>query len=847
MRSLAWRLPLFVSLVAATFVVVFLAVSHRQTKRALEVASQDRAGRAASQLADLFADSARQRLTELERTAAHPALVAFAEQPSPATRAAAATVLQAVTESATSQRLEIWSAGARLLLSAETSTGGFPPASPPSTPGSTFVAHDGIAMSDVVAAVTSPTRPRDPPAYLVWRRAIVIRPEPAFLTSLIGDGAVIKMGSTTSRAWTDLTRDVEPPALDLSGGGRGRYRDGGGLTHVGSLSPIRGTGWAIWVGFPYAEVVAPAIATLQQLSIFAALLVAATLVIVRLMTARMSRPLVSLTQAAEAVAGGDYTPVVPSRGRDEIGRLGEAFNAMTTKLAEDVSRRRAAELALLDREASFHALFSANPLPMWVYARESLAFLEVNQAAIEHYGYSRDEFRSMRITDIRPAEDVPLLTEHLGRHRPDAALRRQWRHLTKDGRSIEVDVTSHPLLFDGTNAVLVVSQDVTQRVALEAQLRQAQKMDAIGTLAGGVAHDFNNLLTAILGYADLISEELPADHPAREDLSEVQKAGLSAAALTRQLLAFSRKQIRQPQPMDLNAAIANVESMLRRVIGEHIAFDTKLAPELAPVNADPGQIEQIVMNLVVNARDAMRAGGRLTIETRNVELDARYAEEHVDVHPGAHVLLAVSDSGVGMDEATRAHLFEPFFTTKPRGEGTGLGLATVYGIVKQSGGSIEVYTEPGRGTTFKVYFPRAVAPVARVAKPEPARSLFGTETILVAEDQAEVRTLARAILYRHGYTVIEAANGTEAMEAIRRHDRPIDLLLTDIVMPDMTGPELVARSEFAARGIKVLYTSGYADEAVTRSGVMEPGAAFIQKPYTAPSLLACIRAVLDAG
>ena len=523
------------------------------------------------------------------------------------------------------------------------------------------------------------------------------------------------------------------------------------------------------------------------------------------------------------------------------GSLSATFDALTSQIEMDAARRRAAEAALLEREASFRALFSANPLPMWVYEEATLRFVEVNDAAIKQYGYSRDEFLAMRISDIRPPEDLPAFLAYVSGPRAERPPGGLWRHTTKSGAVLDVEISSHTLTFDGLQSVLVIAQDVTERLSLESQLRQAQKMEAVGRLAGGVAHDFNNLLTAILGYTELMSDGMPADHPLRDDLAEIHKAGTSAAALTRQLLAFSRKQVLQPETLDLNAVLVRVESMLRRLIGEHIALETDFAPDLVAVTADPGQIEQIVINLAVNARDAMPGGGRLTLATRNVELDR--GDEHA---AGVFARLSVGDTGTGIDAESRAHIFEPFFTTKERGEGTGLGLSTVYGIVKQSGGSIAVESEPGRGATFHVCLPETGNPLRPAAARDGDGAITGNETILLAEDQDEVRGVARAILHRHGYRVLEAANGRQALERLQAADQKIDLLLTDIVMPDMTGPELVAAADVARRGVRVLYSSGYTGDAVSTSVALASGAAFLQKPYTARALLLKVRQVLDA-
>jgi nitrogen-specific signal transduction histidine kinase/CheY-like chemotaxis protein len=393
----------------------------------------------------------------------------------------------------------------------------------------------------------------------------------------------------------------------------------------------------------------------------------------------------------------------------------------------------------------------------------------------------------------------------------------------------------------------VVARDITERLQLETQLRQAQKMEAVGRLAGGVAHDFNNVLTAIFGYADLLADELPADSAARRDLEEMRTAATRAASLTRQLLAFSRQQVLQPVVLNLNDVVENIHNMLGRLIGEDVELETALAGDLGNARADPGQIEQVILNLAVNARDAMPTGGKLTIETANVELDEHYATHHQPVVPGRYVMLAVTDSGIGMDDGTKARIFEPFFTTKEKGKGTGLGLATVYGIVKQSGGYIWAYSEPSHGSTFKTYFPRVDQPVGSVP---PARevgaSLAGTETILLAEDDELLRPLARDVLRKLGYQVLDARNAHEALAVAARHDGPVHLLISDVVMPGESGLQL-ARQLLASRPqLRVLYTSGYTDDAVVRHGLLDPGLNYLQKPFTTAVLARRVRDVLDA-
>ncbi|MBI3098598.1 MAG: response regulator [Planctomycetes bacterium] len=388
---------------------------------------------------------------------------------------------------------------------------------------------------------------------------------------------------------------------------------------------------------------------------------------------------------------------------------------------------------------------------------------------------------------------------------------------------------------------------MNSEVSLQEQLRQSQKMEAIGQLAGGVAHDFNNLLTVILGHSDLLLRRLKEGDPAHRGTLEIRKAAVQAAALTQQLLAFSRRQVLQPRILDLNAVLSDMESMLRRLIAEDVDLVTILSPRLGRVMADPGQVQQVILNLAVNARDAMPRGGRLTLETSDAALDEEYARAHPGASPGEYVMLAVSDTGTGMDEATRARIFEPFFTTKEQGRGTGLGLATVYGVVKQTGGTIWVYSEPGKGSTFKIYLPRLLAEGdPGPAAPEASRvDPRGSETVLLVEDSGPVRQFAREALVELGYRVIEAPDGAAALVRAESSG-PIHLLLTDVVMPGMSGRELADRLVALRPGVRVLYTSGYTDRTIVSQGVLDPGMAFIQKPYTPDLLGRKIREVLDA-
>jgi PAS domain S-box-containing protein len=504
------------------------------------------------------------------------------------------------------------------------------------------------------------------------------------------------------------------------------------------------------------------------------------------------------------------------------------------KLAED--QRRA-------REASFRLLFESNPQPMWVFDRETRRFLEVNEAAVVHYGYSRDEFLAMRIDDIRPPEDVPKLLEdlshpHLGVDRGGA-----WRHVVRDGRVIDVEIVSHPLQFEGRAAEIVVAQDTTERNALEARLLQSQKMDALGRLAGGVAHDFNNVLGIIMGYGDMALAALQPEDPLRRRLEQIQKAASRAADLTRQLLTFSRHQVVEQRVIDINEAVTEAAAMLEHTLGEDIVLKTALAKTPFPVQCDPGQLQQVIVNLAVNARDAMPKGGTLIIETQNVSLGSEYATTHPETVAGDYVMLAVSDTGRGMDRATRDRVFEPFFTTKGRGKGTGLGLATVYGIVTQNGGHVEVYSEEGVGSTFKVYLPRKSAAKAPPPVEEtPTVSRANGETVLVIEDEAALGDIVAEVLEGVGYLVLRAANTREAIDLMAVQVRTVDLVLSDVVMPGgASGPEI---EKHLPPGTPVVYMSGYTDEAIDEHGLVERGAHFIHKPFSPAALLALLRTVV---
>jgi len=431
-----------------------------------------------------------------------------------------------------------------------------------------------------------------------------------------------------------------------------------------------------------------------------------------------------------------------------------------------------------------------------------------------------------------------VLADLEARGGPGSPTAKIWRHLRKDGSVISVEITAGRITFEGRRAALVLADDVTERLRLEQRLAEAEKMEAIGRLAGGVAHDFNNLLTVIAGYAEILEAR-----EGSEEAAEISRAATQAAALTHQLLAFSRRQILHPRVVDLNQIVAGMETMLQRIIGDDISVSIRLAPGLAAVEADRAQLERVILNLAANARDAMPGGGVLTIETANADVDEAQVVAHGDGSTGPHVLLAVSDTGIGMDEDVTKHLFEPFFTTKPAGAGTGLGLATVFGVVKQSGGGIYVYSEPGRGSTFKIYLPAAGAPAESALAAADPRAERGSETIMVVEDDEGVRELVRVMLEGNGYEVLTAEDADAAARLCRA--RGVDLLLTDVVMPDVSGSELAERLGALAPDMRILFMSGYSDAAVVRHGELSDAAAFLEKPFTEKALARKVREVLD--
>jgi two-component system cell cycle sensor histidine kinase/response regulator CckA len=513
-----------------------------------------------------------------------------------------------------------------------------------------------------------------------------------------------------------------------------------------------------------------------------------------------------------------------------------------TGVAMDITERKRVEEALAESEALYRKVIEASFDGIAV--SEAGVVLEANRGFAEIFGYAQDEVIGRSAQDLVAEESLEAALQHIADGHEGAY---ELVGKRKDGTKILLEAMARNHSIGGRRGRLTALRDVTEKRHLEEQFRQGQKMEAVGRLAGGVAHDFNNLLTVIISCTELLLMDSEEGNPLRDNMEEIRKAAQGAAELTRQLLAFSRQQVVEPKLVTIEEVVASAEKMLQRLIGEDVELVAVRNDDPATVKIDPSQLEQVIVNLAVNARDAMPDGGRLTLETSSVELDEAYARAHWPATPGRFALLAVSDTGIGMTEQTRGRIFEPFFTTKDVGKGTGLGLATVYGIVKQGGGFIWVYSEPGQGATFKIYLPRVDEAPTGSEQVTTATSLVGTETVLLIEDSPALRATARQILARYGYTVLEAPNGKAALALVGSLGGPIHLLLTDVVMPGMSGRELAERFTVSRPGVKVLYMSGYTDDAVVRHGVLRPGIAYLQKPFTPETLARKVREVLDGG
>jgi len=790
------------------------------------------------------------------------------------------------------------------------------------------------------------------------------RPTEFLVTS--EDDSTVLSRSIAPRGW--VARPLPPGGL----GNDAERADFDDTDRLYASSAVPKLGWNVHVGEELDTVLASVDKLRTRQLVIGAITLALFLLAAALVYAQVAAPIRRLSSAVGSTSVLESPQPVAVSGPAEVTSLARDVNTLVASVNTELAERRKAEAAAQESEARYRLLFEQNPRPMWVYEVGTLCFLAVNDAAVEAYGYSREEFLAMTIEDIRPPEEAERLHEHVDSRAEgeEVGLRRAgiWRHRHKDGTIFDVEITSHDHVFDGRRARVVLALDVTERVMaeramrrsearyrdlfdkasdliatmdvagsltavneafaramgyprealigmdmtdlvptesrdlvaearertleggapklyehelvardgsriqvevasrlieehgrpigvesicrdiserrrLEEELRLAQRLESIGRLAGGVAHDFNNLLTVISGYAELL---LARNGEPQTELVQIAAAADRAAVLTRQLLAFSRRQVLQPRVIQLNDVVSGLTPLLQRLIGEDVELVAALSPPLEPVRADPSQMEQVILNLAVNARDAMPQGGRLSIQTANINLDQEYVSHHGELAVGPHVMLAVSDTGIGMDPEVAEHIFEPFFTTKPVGTGTGLGLATVYGIVKQSGGSIWVYSEPGEGTTFKIYLPAVDAPIEdeRSAEPRPAAAR-GSETVLLAEDNGPLRQLIAHMLEAQGYDVLAAETPKDAVRLAVEQSDKISLLISDLVMPEMSGGVLAKEVAGIVPGVRVLLMSGYTDDAVSRSGSLAPGAEYLEKPFGAEELAAKVRETLD--
>jgi hypothetical protein len=847
--SIRWKLFLFIGGLVTLIALAFGGTAYRAVRQSALSAASVRLAGIAGQWARLFGGGIARQSATFGAAASSAELRGALARRDSATFAAAERILRPLLPSGQISSLQLLDRnGTPLLVLGDSASAVRAPADPAllesAAPRDSLLVGPLRAAGQAVVGSYARRITVDgmPAGYLVQTTQIKVTPSPEELNRLFGGTATqVRLANQDGTVWTDLAVPIEgPPSTVEASPNLQSYESPVAGAVYASAEPIPGTPWMVVLESSEAEVLAASHRLRLQLLTGGALAVALGMLIAIALSGSLTRPLERLTDSAEAVAAGDYTRLAGVRPRnDELGRLAQAFDTMVTRVEEAFAARR-------DAEAYYRVLFDSVPLPIWLYDRETLEILAVNEAAIRHYGYSREEFLAMTVADLRPSEDVPLLLASIREERDQMHTRGEWRHRKKDGTLMTVEVHATSMLFQGRQVRLAVIHDRTELRRVERQFQQAQKMEAVGQLAGGIAHDFNNLLTVILSYSDMLLSEPGLRDSDREAITAIHDAGQSAAALTRQLLIFSRQEVVQPQVMHLNQLIAGTTKMLKRLIGEQIELATALAPDAGVVKVDPGQLEQVIVNLAVNARDAMPAGGRLLIESRNVDVVGPRSEGGPLIPPGGYVLLVVSDNGAGMDAATQARIFEPFFTTKEYGKGTGLGLATVYGIVKQSGGHIAVYSEPGRGTSFKIYLPRLDDSTAAPLQPEPsAESLGGTETILLVEDEATLRDLACRILEPEGYMVLTAADGEAARAIVAGHPGPIHLLVTDVVLPGMSGSAVAASVTKLRPGIRVLFMSGYTDDAIVHHGVLEAGMQFIEKPFTVLGLARKVRQVLD--
>ena len=863
------KLPLLISTLLTVVVAALSWLAYVHLERVLLDAATEHVRNSAAQFSGMLHDQLVRIRRETQRLASEPAVLGYLEG-TRSLRSARVDSILAVGINGTPQLVEraLWSrTGVRLLHVEKGSANDARDAdvSPPSLvvhstaqthAASVFRQRDGRVYYDVVAPIVGS---RDTLGFVVETRTVTAGTAAAGMGRLVGPDAQMLLGNASGDLWTDMVRVVR----------QARRTSPASTIYV--VDSVPDAPWAVSIAMSRRSAIAPARQFLVRAWLIALVIIGAGALVSWFLSRSITRPLDEVSRAAEGIAAGDYTRRAVVRQIDEVGRLARSFNDMADRVAyatqelathaaeaeatarnvestnEELQRTLAAfhrareqsEEASREREetlALLNVVLASSPVGFALLDAD-LRFVRVNDAMARATGASIDDHQGRHVAELHPelwSRAAPMLHTVLNERKTlnDVELvRRSDEGAAKDRH---FRASFFPVASDEGAALCVgvFLMETTHQKLLEAQLLQAQRMEAVGALAGGIAHDFNNLLTVITNYGSMLVADLPPDSTARSDAGEIIEAASRAAGLTRQLLAFSRRQVLQPQVLDVSLLAANIEKMLRRLLNEDIELETRLPETPHLVFADPGQIEQVLMNLVVNARDAMPDGGRLTIETRIVHAASGKGE---GMPPGDSVALIVADTGKGMSAATLERIFDPFFTTKPVGKGTGLGLSTAYGIVKQSGGCIQVESEVGRGSIFTVYLPAVSAKVRTPAAPQPkAKPAICRHKILLVEDELSVRVVARRILESAGYGVVEASNGQEALRLIESGSDCFALVLTDLVMPEMGGRELADRLRTLQQAPRVLFMSGYTEDRTLREG--ERGRHFVQKPFTTDSL-----------
>jgi signal transduction histidine kinase/CheY-like chemotaxis protein len=881
------KLPLLISGLLVTVLAALGWTAYQRMKHSVLAVASDRLTSAADQFGALISTSSRQGTTSLARLAARPELRAALTAATPASAAAALEAIALPAPPAGRPQTfvrALWSHDCRRLVVA---TGEPTPSMVArcqvmAARGARTMAVDvspfTVEGGEARFAVSAPVHGADGgvAGILVEGRSFAQAQGVDRIAGLIGREVAVRVGNRDGTAWSDLVRPLEGPPPGIPTDQLTSYGDAAGRVELGVARVVPGTPWLAWVQMPEAAALAPARGLLGEILVAAFACVLAGALGAWLVGRHVAAPIHELTAAADELARGNYTQRVREARGDELGVLAHAFNTMASRVEEanaelharyHEASEMAAELEATNQEllesmaearvarreshearSLFDDVLATAPEGLALYDRK-LRYRQANGAfaAMAELGAANPAGRAPDPHSHRlDAALLPLLEQVMRDGAPLLNHRVVAREGTRDRACCTVSIFPVRSPDRDITGVACVAVDTSAQDELELQLLQAQKMDAVGRLAGGIAHDFNNLLTVITSYAGLALENLPAEAPLREDMREIRAAADRATALTRQLLAFSRKQVMQPRVVHLNDLAHDMERMLQRLIGEDVELALDLAPDLGDVHADPGQLQQVLLNLAVNARDAMPHGGRLRVETRNTTLSRELSIGALGASAGEYVTLTVTDTGTGMTPEIQAHLFEPFFTTKPTGQGTGLGLATVYGVVKQSGGDIHVQSAPGEGTQVRIYLPRYRDESPAVVAPPTALSPNrGTETVLLVEDDPALRALAARILTRAGYRVLEAGSPEEALAHSDAHEGTVHLLLTDVVMPGLNGREVAERIHVSRPATRVLYMSGYTDDEIMRRGIVAAETRFLQKPFSPEGLVRAVRDALD--